>query len=144
MSGWWDRLWKPRGAGPSHLPPPEDRHLPGRPDIESYGEGGFRFSDVSHRGAILCLPSGVFAWEAHSPADLTIAAFERVRREGDAIETLLVGTGETLSWLDPAVLAHLKSMNMVVECMATGSAVRTYNIMLGENRAVACALLPVD
>ena len=35
---------------------------PGRAAIDAYGNGGFRFAGMSHRGSILCLPSGVYAW----------------------------------------------------------------------------------
>ncbi len=30
-----------------------DAHFPGRPGIDSYGNGGFRFADMSHRGSLL-------------------------------------------------------------------------------------------
>jgi preprotein translocase subunit SecF len=36
--------------------------VPGRFAIDAYGRGGFRFADMSHRGSILALPSGVHAW----------------------------------------------------------------------------------
>jgi len=31
-----------------------EAHFPGRAPIEAYGNGGFRFADMSHRGSILC------------------------------------------------------------------------------------------
>ena len=30
--------------------------------IDAYGKGGFRFAGMSHRGSLLCLPSGIWAW----------------------------------------------------------------------------------
>ncbi len=30
--------------------------------IDGYGKGGFRFGGMSHRGSLLCLPSGIWAW----------------------------------------------------------------------------------
>jgi uncharacterized protein len=30
--------------------------------IDAYGNGGFRFAGMSHRGSILCLPTGIHAW----------------------------------------------------------------------------------
>lgn len=35
--------------------------VPGRHKIDEYGGGGFRFADMSHKGSILALPSGVHA-----------------------------------------------------------------------------------
>ena len=46
--------------------------LPGAHAIEGYGAGGFRFGGMSHRGSILALPSGVYAWAAAIPAEITI------------------------------------------------------------------------
>ncbi len=37
-------------------------HLPLRVPVEGYGKGGFRFGGMSHRGSLLCLPSGLWAW----------------------------------------------------------------------------------
>jgi uncharacterized protein len=38
----------------------------------------------------------------------------------------------------------LRDRHIVVEAMPTGAAVRTYNIVLGENRRVAAGLIAVD
>jgi uncharacterized protein len=38
----------------------------------------------------------------------------------------------------------LRAVGTVVEPMGTGAAVRTYNVLLGENRRVAAALIAVD
>ncbi len=40
----------------------DDPHLPQAAAIEAYGKGGFRFAGMSHRGSILCLPAGIWAW----------------------------------------------------------------------------------
>ena len=44
----------------------EPARFPGRAPIEAYGNGGFRFADMSHRGSILALPSGIEAWPVAS------------------------------------------------------------------------------
>ena len=44
---------------------------PGRAPIDAYGNGGFRFAEMSHRGSILCLPSGIYAWPPTRPARST-------------------------------------------------------------------------
>ncbi len=43
--------------------------------VTAYGNGGFRFADMSHRGSILCLPSAIVAWEI--PDSLDAAMTER-------------------------------------------------------------------
>ena len=58
-----------------------DAHFPGRAPIDAYGNGGFRFADMSHRGSILCLPSGIHGWKMEEGDALTVRAFERVLAE---------------------------------------------------------------
>lgn len=117
-------------------------HFPGRAPIEAYGAGGFRFADMSHRGSILCLPSGIYGWDSATAIDQSSLA--RVFEEAEGIETLLVGTGVDLVPLDPSLKAGLREAGIVSEPMSTGAAVRTYNVLLAENRAVAAALVAVD
>ena len=119
-------------------------HFPGRAPIEAYGNGGFRFADMSHKGSILCIPSGIHGWEPENFADLTEAAFSRVLEEAGEINILLVGTGPTLQPLPVALRSKLREAGVSVEVMSTGAAVRTYNILLAEERAVAAALIAVE
>ncbi|HEY0293674.1 MAG TPA: MTH938/NDUFAF3 family protein [Hansschlegelia sp.] len=121
----------------------DERHLPGRHLIDAYGGGGFRLAGLSHRGSLLGLPSGMWAWPYREPLQLTDAAFERVVSEAAEIDTLLVGTGEDVAPLRRSVREALQAHGVVVEAMATGAAARTWNVMMGEGRRVAAALLAV-
>ncbi len=118
-------------------------HFPGRAPIDAYGNGGFRFADMSHRGSLLLMPSGIYGWEMEEGAPLALAAFERVLEESRDIEVLLVGTGKQLRPLPADLKAALKARGISSDPMGTGAAVRTYNIMLAEQRAVAAALIAV-
>lgn len=118
--------------------------LPGAHAIEGYGSGGFRFASMSHRGSILALPSGIFAWDAVTPDDISIESLGPVFREmPGSIEHLLVGTGMTLVPLPAALRERLAAAGIRPEPMPTGAAARTYSILLGERRRVAAALLAV-
>ncbi|CAG0972600.1 MAG: hypothetical protein F9K19_17205 [Rhizobiaceae bacterium] len=119
-------------------------HFPGRAPIDAYGNGGFRFAEMSHRGSILCLPSGVHGWEPADPAALSLEDFARVFGEAADIEVLLVGCGRDLKPLPAALKAALKEARISADPMSTGAAVRTYNVLLAEDRAVAAALVAVD
>lgn len=118
-------------------------HFPGRPPIDAYGNGGFRFADMSHRGSILCLPSGVHGWDVVEDQPLTINLFKRVLAETRDIEFLLVGTGLSIRPLPAELKAAMRAANVSSDPMSTGAAVRTYNVMLAESRAVAAALIAV-
>jgi uncharacterized protein len=50
-------------------------HFPGRAPIDSYGNGGFRFAEMSHRGSLLMLPSGIYGWEMVEGDPLTAEKF---------------------------------------------------------------------
>lgn len=131
----------PRGEPLRQL---HDGFVPGRFAIDAYGRGGFRFAEMSHRGAILALPSGVHAWAVEAGRAFAAADFDKVVAERAGIDVLLVGTGEMPRPLDEAIRWTLRDAGIGVDVMATGAAARTYNIMLGENRRVAAALIPVD
>ncbi|MBO6719878.1 MAG: Mth938-like domain-containing protein [Rhizobiaceae bacterium] len=121
-----------------------EAHFPGRAPIDAYGNGGFRFADMSHRGSILCLPSGIHGWDAASASDLTVARFDKVLAEAAGIEILLIGAGTDIVRLSQPLREALSQAGIAVEAMATGAAVRTYNVLLAEDRVVAAALIAVD
>src|SRR5581483_9295835 len=67
---------------------------PGRAPIDAYGNGGFRFADMSHRGSLLCLPSGIYAWPPTGVGDIEEPGpFAPALAEGQSLGLLLLGTG---------------------------------------------------
>ena len=121
-----------------------DAHFPGRAPVDAYGNGGFRFADMSHRGSILALPSGIHGWNAARFEDIDLESLTRVMDEAADIEVLLVGCGPDLRVLPRKTRDALKEAGIVTEAMATGAAVRTYNVLMAEERAVAAALIAVE
>ncbi|WFU48943.1 Mth938-like domain-containing protein [Sinorhizobium terangae] len=120
-----------------------EAHFPGRAPIDAYGNGGFRFADMSHRGSVLMLPSGIYAWDTVEGDPLSVDKFKRVLDEAREIEVLLVGTGREIRPLPAELKAAMRAQNISSDPMSTGAAVRTYNVMLAESRAVAAALIAV-
>src|SRR5215217_7730606 len=121
-----------------------DGFVPGRYPIDAYGNGGFRFADMSHRGSILALPSGVQAWDVREPREITVASLAPVFEEGDALELLLLGTGLDVTFIPENLRLHFREARIGLDVMQTGAAARTYNVLLAENRKVGAALLAVD
>lgn len=121
-----------------------EAHFPGRAPIDAYGNGGFRFAEMSHRGSILCLPSGIHGWEPATPPVLTVSDLGAILEHASDIEILLVGTGMDLRRIPEEVRAVLRQHHISSDPMSTGAAVRTYNVLLAEDRAVAAALIAVD
>ena len=121
-----------------------DAHFPGRAAVDAYGNGGFRFAEMSHRGSILCLPSGVHGWRPADPSKLTPDDFAQVLAEADGIQILLIGLGREPALLPAPLREAFRQTGISVDAMTTGAAVRTYNVLLAEDRAVAAALVAVD
>jgi uncharacterized protein len=119
-------------------------HLPRQVPIEGYGKGGFRFGDMSHRGSLLCLPSGVWAWPVEKTADINEQSLAPVFAEAADIGLFLLGVGAD-RWIMPDALSdRLRALKINVETARTGTAVSTYNILLGEGRRVAAGFIAVD
>ena len=122
---------------------PDAPHLPRSAPIEAYGQGGFAFDGMSHRGSLLCLPDAIWAWPVTKPEDIDKISLERIFAAASGIDTLIVGTGTDV-WLPPSGLREaLRAVRVVLDAMQTGPAIRTYNIMMGERRRVAAALIAV-
>ncbi len=126
----------------------ETPHLPQAAQIESYGNSGFRFGGMSHRGSILCLPNGIWASDVTKPSEIDHAALARVFESAgqgpDAVHHCLIGTGRDPAVLPAALREKFRDSKIAVETMTTGAAVRTYNILIGEGRPVAALLIAVD
>jgi len=118
-------------------------HLPRPATIDAYGDGGFRFAGMSHRGSLLCLPAGMWASPVTSSAGISAESLSPVVTADPPVELLLIGAGRD-PWIPPAALrASLQEAGIAVEAMSTGAAVSTYNILLGEGRRVGALLIAV-
>jgi uncharacterized protein len=118
---------------------------PGSHSIAAYGRGAFAFAGMSHAGAILATPSGVRPIEATSAEDLDPVALAPLMAEyaenRGAIEFLIIGTGERMAPIPKASRVMLNQAGLRFEAMATGGALRVYNVMQSEGRRVAAALI---
>jgi uncharacterized protein len=118
-------------------------HLPRSAPIDAYGNGGFAFADMSHRGSLLCLPDAIWAWSVAKPTEIDEYTLSRVFAAANGIDSLIIGTGTDV-WIVPNRLREaLRAVHIGLDSMQTGPAIRTYNIMIGERRRVAAALIAV-
>jgi uncharacterized protein len=122
----------------------EAPHLPHQALIDAHGGGGFRFAGMSHRGSLLCLPDGIWAWPVVTPAALTDETLSPVFACADALDFFILGTGNS-PWVMPDPMrARFRDAHISLDAMTTGPAVRTYNVMLMEGRRVGSGLIAVD
>jgi uncharacterized protein len=109
--------------------------------IQSYGEGGFRVSGVRHRGSVLILPDATASWLVARFGDLSIRSLQPIIDAVPAIEIAVIGCGRSPALLPTTLREVLQSRLIGVEAMDTGAACRTYNVLAGEGRRVAAALI---
>lgn len=104
--------------------------------IEGYGPEFFRVGPHILQGATLVTPWDAGAWGGLTDTAGPLALAGR-------IDVLLVGLGATIAPVPRAFRDALEAAGIGVEPMSSPAACRTYNVLLGEGRRIAAALLPV-
>jgi len=125
----------------SGVPRLYDGFLPGRHPIEGFGQGGFRFSGMSHKGSIILLPSGIHSFDAPAPFRHQEDLYDKVFTEAADIDILLIGAGLVPIPLPEAVRWRFRDAGIRPDVMPTSSACSTYNVLLDEGRRVAALLV---
>lgn len=104
--------------------------------IDGYGPGFFRVGGHVLRGACLITPWDAGPWGG---VDDTATPLSLAGR----IDVLFVGMGTEIAHVPLSFRAPLEAAGIGVEVMSSPAACRTYNVILGEGRRIAVALLPV-
>jgi uncharacterized protein len=108
--------------------------------VRGYAAGLLRIGEreIDH-SVILSATTLIEPWRPRSVMDLTAGDLEpAIALEP---EVLLIGTGPRQVFPDFALFASLRAARIGFEIMDTGAACRTYNVLVGEDRRVAAALL---
>jgi uncharacterized protein len=119
-------------------------HLPRQALIDAHGGGGFRFAGMSHRGSLLCLPDGIWAWPVATPEAVTDDALSMVFDRAGNLDFFILGTGTVLRPMPERWRLRFREAHISADAMATAAAVHTYNVMLMENRRVGAGLIATD
>ena len=104
--------------------------------FDGYGPGFFRVGGAVHEGAALVHPGGVAPWGGLADADALVAL-------AGAVDVILLGTGAEIAHPPAALREAVEAAGLGIEPMSTPAACRTYNVLVGEGRRVAAAVLPV-
>lgn len=118
-----------------HLQTANDTYL-----FTAYGDGFVAVNGARHEGSLIVTPQKLFpAWQAADPDALTRPSFAEL--DGLGLEILLLGTGARQRFPSGRLIQAFASEGVGVEAMDTFAACRTYNILAGEGRKVAAALI---
>ena len=116
----------------------------GRQLIESYGAGGFQVSGQRFQGGVIVSGTETLSWPVSDFGGVSLETLAPVFRLDPAPDLLIIGCGADMALPDPALRAALKARGLSLETMASGAACRTYNVLIGEERHVAAALIAVE
>ncbi len=115
----------------------------GRNIVRGYLPGRITVNQASYRASLVVLPDGLIPdWPPQAFAELRPEHFEQILSLDP--EVVVLGTGRRLRLPAPELLLPLTAAGIGLEAMDTGAACRTYNILMGEGRRVAAALLMIE
>jgi len=118
-------------------------YYPGRAPIDAYGNGGFRFADMSHCGSLLIVPSGIYGWDVADFESLSVERCAPFIAELAGASFVLLGTGREHRLPPEPVRRLFADAGIGLEPMSTGAAARTYNVLLAEGRTFGAGLIAV-
>ena len=86
-------------------------HLPQPALIDAYGDGGFRFGGMSHRGSLLCFPDGIWAWPVGDAKQLNEEVLAAVFSRAQTLDFFLIGAGRDPWPLPDALRQRFRDCN---------------------------------
>jgi uncharacterized protein len=108
--------------------------------VTAYDERGVEINAIRFETSLVVMPEQEpRPWPVAGFDALTAADFEAIA--GDAPDVVILGTGERQRFIHPGLVQPLAERRVGVECMDNKAACRTYNILMGEGRRVALALI---
>ena len=106
----------------------------------AYGDGYVAVNQVRYEKSLIVLPQTLIAdWAPRTVAALQTGHFEQILDLHP--ELVLLGTGTSFLFPNPRLSQPLVQAGIGFEVMDSHAAARTYNILMGEGRQVAAALL---
>lgn len=92
-----------------------------------------------YRQSLILTPQAVELWDVDAVSALSVSHFERLA--GLGAEVVILGTGARAALVQSALTGPLMHRRIGLEVMDTGAACRTYNILAGDGRKAAAALI---
>jgi uncharacterized protein len=134
--------------------------------IQSVTNTGFKINDKIINGPLIMLEKDIFKWNipqygVGGPLDVFPLSkeshddpaspfhgwkpemFSLFSKLDSRPELLLIGSGGSVALLPPKIRAYLTDLGIQVELLNSRSAGSTFNILTGEGRSVAVALIPL-
>ncbi|XP_077132586.1 NADH dehydrogenase [ubiquinone] 1 alpha subcomplex assembly factor 3 isoform X1 [Ranitomeya variabilis] len=112
--------------------------------IESYSSVGFIINGDQVVGPCAVLPRSILQWNVASYKDVSLESLSLFHLLVPKIEILVLGTGDRVQRLDPAISRFMRQKGVALEVQDTANACATFNFLTSERRVTAAALIPVS
>uniref|UniRef100_A0A8D0KWK0 NADH dehydrogenase [ubiquinone] 1 alpha subcomplex assembly factor 3 n=1 Tax=Strix occidentalis caurina TaxID=311401 RepID=A0A8D0KWK0_STROC len=110
--------------------------------IDGYTNRGFTINRDLVVGPCAILPRTILQWNVGSYRDISHESLSLFRLLEPQIEILVLGTGDRVERLHPALLKQMRECGIAVEVQDTPNACATFNFLTSEKRMVAAGLIP--
>ena len=111
--------------------------------IQNYGPSGFKVSGQIYEHPVLVFIDRTVEWAtSNTPDNLQADDLQQIYDNADNIDVVLLGCGEQMEFVSPALRQQLQKAGVSIEPMDTGAACRTFNVLMAEERRVVAALFP--
>ncbi|CAM9543321.1 unnamed protein product [Choristocarpus tenellus] len=113
--------------------------------ITGYDPWGFKVGDIDARSSIVVFPNSFVLWKPRCFEEITVESLKLITLIKPPIDILLVGLGETMSQrLDQKIFKAMSAHGITLDFMSTPNACSTFNVLNGEDRRVAAAMLTLS
>jgi len=110
--------------------------------IEGHDAGGFLINNAYLEGSVICTGNLTALWSVNSLAAVTADSLALLLLMRPPPDLLVLGCGPRIQPPPTGLQEWLASQGVALECLDTGNAVSTFNILNQEGRTVVAALLP--
>lgn len=109
--------------------------------ISNFSHKGFVINDKRIYGSAALLPGLSLKWGVRSMEEMTPESLSLFCKFQPSLKILVLGCGDTIQQVDPAVHAYLRANGVSLEVQDTRRACATYNFLSEEGRLVAGAMI---
>ncbi len=114
---------------------------PSQQIVQSYGVGLFRISATTYTSSVIVLPGRTLPWAVTQLGEVDEESLQPVLVMAAQLDILILGTGNRMHLADSELMDACRACAVALEVMDTGAACRTFNLLAGEQRRVAAALI---
>lgn len=115
--------------------------MDGTTNIISTDKYGFNVNGIFMRGSVIAFSNFTLLWNCLRVAEASPRNLAIVHSVRPKPEVLIIGTGEKLENINPALYGYFSRKGISIESMSTINAISTFNVLVSEGRPAAAALV---